>query len=127
MSTLEAPQLQPLGNLEYSFPTNTPPRITTSDQEDKLTIGWTLTNPKEANLPEAKPQTANLNMRTLSKEHVEPQIINATDKPTQTDLPHKPRLSLKHTEEQDFTPHKLFRGNITKFKPTIKGSSYFPT
>ena len=127
LSMLEAPQLQPLGNLTHSVSTATSPRITTSDQENQLTIGWTFTKPKEVNLSEAKPQTANLHMRTLSKEHVGPQIINTTDKLTQTDLPHKPRLSLKHTEEQDFTPHKLFRGNITKFKPTIKGSSYFPT
>ena len=92
-----------------------------------MTIGWTFTNPKEANLPEAKPQTANLHMRTLSKEHVEPQNLNATDTPTQTNLPHEPRFSLKHAEEQDLTPHQLFRGNITKFKSIIKGSSYFPT
>ena len=121
-STLEAPQLQPLGNLTHSAPTATPPRITTSDQEDQLTIGWTLTNPNKANLPEAKPQ--NLYIRTLNTEHVEPHILNATDTP---DLPHEHKLSLKQTAEQNFTPHKLFRANITKFKSTIKGSSYFPT
>ena len=69
-------------------------------------------------------RTVNLNIRKVSKEHVEPQITNATDKPTQTDLL---SLSLKHIEEQDFTSHKMFQGNTHKFKPTIKGSSYFPT
>ena len=109
--------------MTHSAPTATPPRITTSDQEEQLTIGWTFTEPKEANLPEAKPQ--NLYIRTLNTEHVEPHILNTTDTPT--DLPHEHKLSLKQTAEQNFTPHKLFRGNITKFKSTIKGSSYFPT
>ena len=85
-----------------------------------MTIGWTLTNPTKANLPEAKPQ--NLYIRTLNTEHVEPHILNATDT---SDLPHE--LSLKQTVEQNFTPHKLFRRNITTFKSTIKGPSYFPT
>ena len=88
-----------------------------------MTIGWTFTEPKEANLPEAKPQ--NLHIRTLNTEHVEPHSLNATDTPP--DLPHEHKLSLKQTAEQNFTPHKLFRGNITTFKSTIKGPSYFPT
>ena len=59
--------------------------------------------------------------------HVEPQNLNATDTPTHTDLPNEHKLSWKQTAEQNFTPHKLFRGNITTFKSTIKGPSYFPT
>ena len=115
-STLEAPQLQSLGNLTHSAPNANPPRSTTSDQEDQLTIGWTFTKPKEANIPDAKPHMT---------KHVEPPNLNATDAPP--DLPHEHKLSLKQTAQQNFTPHKLFRGNITKFKSTIKGSSYFPT
>ena len=115
LSMLEAPQLQPLGNLTHSVSTATSLRITTSDQEDQLTIGWTFSKPKEANIPDAKPHMT---------KHVEPPNLNATDTP---DLPHEHKLSLKQTAQQNFTPHKLFRGNITKFKSTIKGSSYFPT
>ena len=140
MPSLEAPQLKPLlGNLEYSFLADTPPKIITSAQEDKLTIGWTLTDLKEANLSvcmhykaEAKPhrnmqRIVNLNMRKVSKEPIEPKTTNETDKLKQNNLIHKLSLTLKHIEEQDLTSHKMFQGNIRKFKPTIKGSSYFPT
>ena len=104
-----------------------------------MTIGWTLTDLKGANLSvcmhyktEAKPHrnmqwTVNMNMREVRKEPVEPQTTYETDKPKQNDMIHKLSLTLKHIEEQDFTSHKMFQGNIRKFKPTIKGSSYFPT
>ena len=80
---------------------------------------------------EAKPyrdmqRTVNLNMWKVSKEPVEPKTTDETDKKKQNDLLHNLSLTLKHIEEQDFTSNKVFQGNIRKYKPTIKGSSYFP-
>ena len=111
----------------------------TSDQENKLAIGWAIANLKGVDLSicmhyktKAKPhrdmqRTLNLNMWKVSKEPIEPKTIDETDKKEKNDLLHNSSLTLKHIEEQDFTTNKVFQENIHKYKPTIKGSSYFPT
>ena len=135
MSSLEAPpqlKLKPLlGKLEYSFLNDILSVIITSDQKDKLTIGWAIADLKGADLSvcmhyktKAKPhrdmqRTLNLNMWKISKEPVGPNTMDETD-----DLLHNSSLTLKHIK--DFTIDKVFQGNIRKYKPTIKGSSYFP-
>ena len=123
--------MKPLpGQIDYSFLDDTLSVIITSNQEDKLAIGWAITDLKGADLfvcmhyeTKANPHrdmqwTLNLNMWKVSKEPIEPKITDETDKKEKNNF-----LTLK---QQDFTTNKVFQENIHKYKTTINGPSYFP-
>ena len=81
-----------LEKLEYSFLDDILLVIITSNQKDKLAVGWAIADLKRADLSicmhyetEAKPHrdmqwTLNLNMWKVGKEPIDPKTIDETDK-----------------------------------------------